>query len=74
MQNSQNYGQIKMQRPSASRKSKNPGCKLVVSFVSKLHKPLNPVASVNYRLSKLLFKYEEILNTFVTPYILCGKQ
>ena len=62
-----------MQRSSASRKSKNPGCELVVGFVSNLHKPLNPMARVNCRLSKLLFKYEEILNTSITPFILWRK-
>ena len=31
---------------------------ILACFVSNLHKPLNPMAKVNCRLSKLLFKYE----------------
>ena len=48
----------------------NPSCEMVVSFVSNLYKPLNPMARVNCHLSGLLFKYEKILNTSFTYMLL----
>ena len=42
-----------MQRSSASGNSGNPSCELVVSFVSNLHKPLNPMA----RVIKIIINY-----------------